>query len=402
MATPIATRSVLLIPGFDPAPARVLRERFRREGAAQAEISGYSIAFQADPEAGAGHWYADAVFGPQAVSSQFEVMEWSDLVQAETRNRPLSGYMNLFRVVWTYLRTGAFPPIVRLRKGPVLAALYPVFVIFGQVGLAVLLGAVIFGGTQSLWAEHTLAVLLALPLGCGAALAVLLWCARHDTALRAHHLMANYAHACRDNGCYAPALSDRLAQFSSRLHAIARSEADEVLLIGHSAGAHLAVTVLADVLRRGGIPQGRTLSLLTLGHVVPMVSFLPEATRLRRDLAYLSDHPQIAWVDVSAPGDGCSFALCDPVSVTGVAPAAKRWPLILSAAFTQTLSPQTWARLRWRFYRLHFQYMCAFDHPGLYDFFAITTGPLSLADRFAGVTPSPSRIETPVNRYRST
>ena len=109
----------------------------------------------------------------------------------------------------------------------------------------------------------------------------------------------------------------------------------------------------------------------------------------------------MTWVDVTAPGDGCAFALCDPVAVTGVADADKRWPLVLSAAFTQTLSPERWKVLRWRFFRLHFQYLCAFDKPGSYDYFRITAGPLTLKQRFADREASRSRIETPVSKFTS-
>ncbi|HCE70538.1 MAG TPA: hypothetical protein DET67_04585, partial [Ruegeria sp.] len=136
------------------------------------------------------------------------------------------------------------------------------------------------------------------------------------------------------------------------------------------------------------------------GQVVPMVSFLPEAQRLRADLHYLCTRDELAWVDVSAPGDGCAFALCDPVSVSGVAPATgKRWPLVLSAAFTKTLSPARWAELRWRFFRLHFQYLCAFDQVGDYDYFRITAGPQTLAARYRDRAPSKSRIERAVSKY---
>ena len=109
----------------------------------------------------------------------------------------------------------------------------------------------------------------------------------------------------------------------------------------------------------------------------------------------------MTWVDVTAPGDGCSFALCDPVAVSGVAGPGKRWPLVISAAFTQTLSPARWRALRWRFFRLHFQYLCAFDRPGDYDYFRITAGPLTLSQRFHGRAPSASRIERPVNGHVS-
>jgi hypothetical protein len=175
-----------------------------------------------------------------------------------------------------------------------------------------------------------------------------------------------------------------------------------VLVVGHSSGAHLAVSILADLIRTGLPAQRPALAFLSLGQVVPMISFLPRANRLRADLRYLSAREEITWVDVTAPGDGCAFALCDPVSVTGVAPEGKRWPLVLSAAFTQTLSPEKWKALRWRFFRLHFQYLCAFDRPRDYDYFQITAGPLTLADRFRNRAPSPGRIETPRSGYRAT
>jgi hypothetical protein len=130
-----------------------------------------------------------------------------------------------------------------------------------------------------------------------------------------------------------------------------------------------------------------------------MAAFLPRAERLRGDLHRLADSPALTWVDVSAPGDGCSFALCDPVAVSGVAPEGKRWPLVLSAAFSQTLSPARWRALKRRYFRLHFQYLCAFDRPGDYDYFRITAGPVTLAERYAGRPPSKSRIETPASRH---
>lgn len=180
------------------------------------------------------------------------------------------------------------------------------------------------------------------------------------------------------------------------------SSVDEVLVVGHSSGAHLAVSVLADLIRDGRVPaSGPQLAFLSLGQVVPMMSFLPKARRLRTDLAFLATQDALTWVDVSAPGDGCCFALCDPVAVTGVTPPGKKWPLVLSAAFSQSLSPARWKALRWRFFRLHFQYLCAFDRPDGYDYFQITAGPLSLAARYRDRAPSASRIDIPVSKYTS-
>ena len=104
---------------------------------------------------------------------------------------------------------------------------------------------------------------------------------------------------------------------------------------------------------------------------------------------------------MTAPGDGCAFALCDPVAVSGVEPKDKKWPLVFSASFTQTLSPERWKELRWKFFRLHFQYLCAFDRPKDYDYFQITAGPVSLQDRYADRPPSRSRIDIAVSSHTS-
>jgi hypothetical protein len=243
-------------------------------------------------------------------------------------------------------------------------------------------------------------IYLSIGAGLLAAILVLRWFKRHDGRIFAYYLMHDYAFTAQLRGAYPAELEARLDYFRGIITTAAKDNCDEVLIVGHSSGAHLAVSVLADVLRSGGLSV--PLGLLSLGQVVPMVSFLPKAQRLRADLQYLSAQSGLTWIDVTAPGDGCAFALCDPVAVTGVAGLGKRWPLVISAAFTQTLSPERWKALRWRFFRLHFQYLCAFDRPGDYDYFRITSGPQTLAARFAGRTASKSRIETPTSTYRST
>jgi hypothetical protein len=46
---------------------------------------------------------------------------------------------------------------------------------------------------------------------------------------------------------------------------------------------------------------------------------------------------------VSAPGRRLFLRADDPVAVSGVGREGKPWPLVISAAFTQTLSPETLA-----------------------------------------------------------
>jgi hypothetical protein len=306
-----------------------------------------------------------------------------------------------------------------LRKGPVIAALYPV----GMLILQALLAIALFFILKALVSWPLNAGLSALPqswqgglfvgglgwlvwlIGIGAggysAYWLLNWFKAKDGKFFAHYLMHDYAYSARWGGANPEALEARMAEFGDTIAQALNSDVDEVLIVGHSSGAHLAVSILADLIRAGRVPAiGPELGFLSLGQVIPMMSFLPKAQRLRRDLHDLSQSDALTWIDVTAPGDGCAFALCDPVAVSGVEPkGGKLWPLVISAAFTQTLQPETWAALRWRFFKLHFQYLCAFDKPGDYDYFQITAGPRSLAERYEGRKPSQSRIDIAASPY---
>jgi hypothetical protein len=49
-------------------------------------------------------------------------------------------YAALVRTAWTYLSSGALFRLMRLRKGPVIAALFPVMVLLTQFAVALALG----------------------------------------------------------------------------------------------------------------------------------------------------------------------------------------------------------------------------------------------------------------------
>ncbi|KZY50714.1 hypothetical protein HKX23_02640 [Sulfitobacter sp. KE29] len=397
----VKTRRVFYIPGYDPIHPRRYRELYRKESAAQAAISGYEIGLK--PKAGRGNygWQVNAEIDGQRVSAQVEVLVWSDIVRESMSSSIPATYWQLLRTAWVYIGSGALWRLMRLRKGPVIAALYPVGMLIAQALLAVALSLLTYG-LLGMLSEHWAARLASAALGMGLGVALLRWFKNKDGKFFAYYLMHDYAYSAATKGANPPQLEARMATFGDAIAAALTDDVDEVLVVGHSSGAHLGVSVLADLIRSGRVAEGGpALGLLTLGQVVPMVSFLPRAERLRGDLRYLSARDELAWVDVTAPGDGCAFALCDPVSVSGVAPEGKRWPLVFSAAFTQTLSPARWKALRWRFFRLHFQYLCAFDRPRDYDYFQITAGPQTLAARYDGRPASKSRIDHAVSKYTS-
>ena len=402
MSGAVRRRKVFYLPGFDPFPPRRYRELYRSESAAQAAISGYAVTVAAAKGQSGYGWHVQGRMDGCSVESAVEVLVWSDIVERSMDLGIVATYVQLVRTAWAYLGSGALFRLMRLRKGPMIAALYPIALLVLELLVALGLGAGVWALTGLVLSADTGALGTVLRLAGALAVVplVLAWFRRMDNRIFAWYLMHDYAFTAQYHGANPPELEARMAEFGDHIATSFAEDWDEVLVVGHSSGAHLAISILADLIRDQRVPAERpVLGFLSLGQVVPMVSYLPGADRLRADLAFLSVQDRLTWVDVTAPGDGCAFALCDPVAVSGMAGPGKRWPLVLSAAFTRTLSPERWRALRWRFFRLHFQYLCAFDLPGDYDYFRITAGPLTLADRYRGRAPSKSRIETAYNRF---
>lgn len=398
----VRRRRVFYVPGYDPFPPRRYREFYRKEGAKQAAISGYAFEMRAeDPRSGAYVWRAETRIDGSGTVARIKVLVWSDLVQASMRRGVAATYLLMLRTLWIFWSTGALWAMIRLRPGPMLAGAWPVAMLTVQLLLALIIGAL---------AGWTLAALLpgwpgvvAGLVAFAALVALMLQIARRlDTRFFAYYLLYDFAQVAAHRGAFAPDLNERMAAFVDEIHAaLCSGDEDEVLIVGHSSGAALAVALAAAVERRGLPRGGAKLALLTLGQAIPMQAFLPEARQLRADLRQMAGSRAVAWVDVSAKGDGVCFWLTDPAAVCGVAPERQTGPLVFSAAFQETLTPETWKRIRRQFFRLHIQYLAAFERPRDYDYFQITAGPVLLADRYKTRKHSPSSETRVFSPHRS-
>lgn len=386
----VTRRRVFLVPGYDPFPPRRYRELYRTEAARQASISGHEIAVAG---CGSGAWRVRATIEGAVAETRIEVLAWNDIVRGRIR-RPIPAiYAAMLVTLVRFAASGALVAMFRLRAAPLIAGLAPVGFMLLYLLAAGLAGWAALRGAGAAGAPGWAGWIAAAAAFAGAMAAT----RRLEPWLFTYYLVSDFAHVAGAMGAWPAPLEARMAAFRDRIREALEEGPDELLLIGHSSGAQIAVALAAGILRDD---PGARLSLLTLGQAIPMTSFLPRAGGLRRDLRDLAACDRIAWVDVSAPADGACFALSDPVAVSGVAPEGQLWPLVLSAAFSETLDPARRRALRWRYFRRHIQYFCAFDRPGRYDYFAITAGPRSLAARFAGRAPSPSTIRAPLSPHR--
>ena len=78
---------------------------------------------------------------------------------------------------------------------------------------------------------------------------------KYDHKVFAFYLMQDYAHSAKLRGAYPPELKERLHQFKKKISVALTEEWDEILVVGHSSGAHLAVSVLAELSRDGHLKQ---------------------------------------------------------------------------------------------------------------------------------------------------
>ncbi|MDO5643765.1 MAG: hypothetical protein Q4G26_15440, partial [Paracoccus sp. (in: a-proteobacteria)] len=241
-------RRVLYIPGYDPVPPRRYRELYRREGAAQAGISGYRLTTGARRDRSGFGWGVETRTEGRPARAEFEVLVWSDIVGASMGQSIAASYGQLARTAWAYIGSGALWRLMRLRRGPVIAALYPIAVLLAQALCAVLLAVLIVWLVPWWW--------LGLPLAVAAFWLVLRQWRRLDGRIFAYYLMHDYAFTAQNGGAYPPALETRISAFGERIARVAASgDWDEVLVIGHSSGAYIAVSALAGLARAGRLPD---------------------------------------------------------------------------------------------------------------------------------------------------
>jgi len=98
------------------------------------------------------------------------------------------------------------------------------------------------------------------------------------------------------------------------LKAVADSDADEIVVVGHSTGAVLALATVARVLERNLRLDGSGphLVLLTLGSVMPGLALDRAAVRMRQIVKRVAMTPDLVWIDCQSRKDVMNFANFDP------------------------------------------------------------------------------------------
>ncbi|MGZ5784658.1 MAG: hypothetical protein ACXWJM_01970 [Ramlibacter sp.] len=379
-------RTVFYVSGFDPKGAGHYHAIYREQCALQSDVNGLAIEVGPRQRDASGNWSWSLRTrdGDTQVHTHYEFMRWDDIVRSHWPMSTARLWRDIVATTFFNLRCASLWRMFKVSWPPALALALP-FVLLCAVLLALPLLSALTG--LSIFRMSGNATFAA--LGATATVPVLVWFAwKLEARYSMYWLMRSYAFTARQARGETPDLEARLDLLADRLRErIQQGDDDEVLVVGHSSGAIMAVSILARALH----PQsefaaraGPRVALLTLGQCIPMLGLLPEAVRFRSELQALARTPALTWIDFSAPPDGCCFALVDPLTACAAASdgALADRPKLLSPRFAEMFGPAEYRALRKDKFRMHFQYLMAAKRKTEYDYFAITAGAVPLGARF--------------------
>jgi hypothetical protein len=363
----VTRRLVYHIGGYDPITPpddsylRFLRElkRFERTWSVNASVGPPDIS----PDEM--KWTITANGPNWHVENQFHLVRWDDIIQSGSRaplwRRLPIGIFAFFDFVlggalWGYFRTNWHYAVFFL---------YP-FILFG-VFLAVALAIGILVGranalTGAIAGLAAFAALLAGP-----------WRWLHLAPLFDDWIFSReYIRAGN------PVLGHRLDRVAEQIVEVAHEQTvDEILVVGHSLGAVLAIDLIDKILaRQPALGVGRPhIALMTIGSSILKIGLHRGARDFRAAVARVAAAPRVFWGDYQARVDIMNFYGTHPAAEMALAAGAG--PVVRLVEIGRMLEHAIYRKMRLRFFRLHCQFISGNDRRADYDYFMLVCGPLT-------------------------
>ncbi len=377
----ITRRQTFYIPGFDPRGGRHYYSLYREQMPLQAAVNGVTldISPRQHTKDGNDHWTVTVSQNEQNTVTAMTILGWDDIVRQNWGKNWSSVVGQFFRVLRDYILNGLAVHIIKASPKQI-SGIYPLLFVtlFLTLQGGVAVSSIIALSDFYDLSGHPAVWLLALVIP------VLIWglgrlAMRLGKAFGVFWLLEIYVFCARwAHGEILP-LAPRLEQYARQIaDAVENPDNDEIVVIGHSVGAMLAIAAVARTLsllseRQYVLPTQR-LKLVTLGQCVPLVSSHAAAAPFRHDLLQTAQCSQLLWLDYTAPTDGACFPLLDFVVYSGLKVNSGNGPKLLSPRFFRLFSDKKYKRLRRDWYTMHFLYLMAVEYAGGYNYLNITAG----------------------------
>ena len=370
----IKRRLVLLVAGYDPVGAAAHYRRFVRGLPVFARTWNVSAAVSELSEGEVEARWTVVTQGPNwRVEATYQPLSWDDIVRRDFATPMLKRLCRFALALLDIFRTGT---VFRYFRA---SFQYGFFFLFPAIYL---IAFAVIGWLLGLWAAGLLALqgvayaLAAAGIGIAAFFVLLQWPGRRWRVLQALDdwiFSWDHLHGRR------PDMAARLDRFAKQLVDAARGNAfDEILVIGHSLGATVAVSTVARAIELDPAigSHGPSVCVLTVGSTIPKFSLHPGAGQIRRDIDRVVTAGAVEWAEYHARADPISFYKFDPVTEQRVGDRTDRKPIIRMVRIRGMLEPETYRRIRFRFMRMHHQFVMANERRNAYDFYMMGCGPL--------------------------
>jgi hypothetical protein len=383
MAEPtlIRRRHVIYVEGYDPQGAEGYYRLFERSWRRFLQIWPLSArlgTLQIESRDFA-HWEIEAAAPNWQVSTRYEFLRQEHFIRANMAE-PLLQRQIPRALAWAfdYLVSGALLRVLRARWEFAAVLVYFQLMLIAWIALAIGGGWLI---ALAAVREFGLPTPAAVVIGVLAAFAIFF--ALRPVADRWFIVQINnhWPYLCEfargAASCFDAAIEAGAQRLRAAMYANA---ADEIVVVGHSGGGAIAPAVVTRALELD--PEigrrGPPLVLLTLGSIAPGAALHPRAAPLREVFARLAAEPSVTWVDAQSRKDVLNFWDFDPIAGIGIrVKGERRNPIVWSVRYRDMLSVEFYGtRLRYNFFRRHYQLIMANDRRAPYDYFMLICGPI--------------------------
>lgn len=385
--TLVRRRHVIYVQGYDPRGLAEYSRMFRSEYQKFCKLyalDGKIGTRSETPDRFSTEWPVTTAADGWRVETTYEFLRWEDIIRRDFK-RPawwaiLQGLKSLIICIFDL----TLPRIMRAHWRFGLFLIYPIVVVLGFALLSLLFGFFVTAITAKLTAVSAIPQIAGIAAGCAALVALLKFT---EPLTYAVYIFQDIASTIQYTRRERPDWDERLELFATAIVEAARkADADEILVVGHSSGSFLAVDVLTRALKRDPKlgSHGPQVTLLTMGGNLPIIGFQPRGVWFRERIAQLAADPSLDWVDYQSRRDIMNFFPFNPISGFGIGADKTKINLkVVPIQFREIVSKETFSRLTWHFFDLHFQFLRANEYPAAFDYFMILSGPFSLRTRLA-------------------
>jgi hypothetical protein len=301
------------------------------------------------------------------VETDYRLVRWHDVIEAFGRRSIGSRISVGILAFLDFVLTGTLWRYLLTNWRYALFFLYPL-VMFGLlIAAAFLIGVVAFKMTGSI------------PIAAGGGLlGIVAVFAGPWRWLHVGDLFDDWIFSREYIRCVNSVIEQRLDRLAAELVAAAsKSAADEILVIGHSLGAVLAVDLLDRALRLDpALDRNKTpVTFLSVGSSILKIGLHPKAIRFRAAMERVANSRAIFWGDYQALIDLLNFYKSRPMAEMGL--STENEAIVRIVRLSRMLDDDMYRRIRFNYFRLHCQFISGNDKRTSYDYFMLTCGPIS-------------------------